>query len=665
MTRQATIVMFVAIFFLALVLRLPGLDQFMTVDEENWLLRGGFFWHELFRKNHPAGTFTTTHPGVLTMWLAGGGISWQEKALGYDVDTSNIRDFREAALWPLVVTTSLLIGLLSLAVAHGAGAGVGWATGLLLATDPYLAGMSQIVHVDALLALLMALSAVLWLRYLRQPKTALLIGAAVATGLALLNKFLPALWLLPFFGWTALTVWRPSSWPTWKTVTSRLLSLLAVAALTIFIVWPASWSYNNTLFYFRKDVPTIVTQEHSQREESAVNDPRTFYIRTILGRASLTTTLLVVVAIVVALRLSRRHSPEAYVVWYWLTYAAGFLLLISQVAKKGDRYALPAHVALLLLAAWGAVKVWPLLAQYVPSLHRFKSWAPHVAAMLLITALFAQLWQWVPYAIAYNNPLFHVRPLPQQGWGEGLDAAAAWLNAHPLAEEMHIASWYPAVMAPFFKGKTLSLSSRHDGRVAFVVLYRNMQGRGADEEATDLLKEYQDREPVHTIKINGVPYVWMYETIGLRYFERHVGELTGGAQVGQMIPIKKNNWNMVAFGLSNFNSRLNTQDVILHIRESVESTQDLRTVVVNARDIDDQAYHSFTFDPLPDSAGKTYFVSLTSPTSTAGNAITARFTTRDFLPGQFFWRLDALKEGQTNQAFVREGDLAYRVEYAQ
>jgi hypothetical protein len=56
---------------------------------------------------------------------------------------------------------------------------------------------------------------------------------------------------------------------------------------------------------------------------------------------------------------------------------------------------------------------------------------------------------------------------------------------------------------------------------------------------------------------------------------------------------------------------------------------ELFNTTFNADTISDQSWHSFTFSPLPDSAGKTYLITLTSPESEDGNAITVGGAARD------------------------------------
>jgi hypothetical protein len=376
----------------------------------------------------------------------------------------------------------------------------------------------------------------------------------------------------------------------------------------------------------------------------------------------------------------------------WLFfYAAGFIVLITLAAKKADRYALPALAMLSVIAGWmfgvgiHAWRKWVLSRRAPHNPHSSSaspspaSWrglgplgipfglaasrrATHFALGLVIIFLIAHTLLLSPYAIAYNSPLFpNIRPASQQGWGEGLDAAARWLNEHSLAEKLMVASWYPGVTGTYFDGKTTSLSARDDDRVGFVVLYRNMFGRGEDEAATSILAEFRDKNPVKVVSIQGEPYAFIFNTIGLHYFSEHTGELTGGMEVGQTIPVERDGFSSIEIALATFSSRANTHDVIVEIRESPDATEALRTATVNASRIEDRSWQRFDFEPLPDSGGKTYYAALTSPRSVPGDAIAAWFVQEDILPGQLLLRRRHLGPREANSDFLRQGDLAYRL----
>lgn len=89
--------------------------------------------------------------------------------------------------------------------------------------------------------------------------------------------------------------------------------------------------------------------------------------------------------------------------------------------------------------------------------------------------------------------------------------------------------------------------------------------------------------------------------------------------------------------------RRNTHDVTLSLYElpnpdtfSLEGPLHFQSTF-NAAEVWDQSWRSFHFDPLPDSAGKSYLIVVTSPQSTEGNAITVGGIERNsYLPGTAF-----------------------------
>lgn len=676
-------VLAILIVITALVLRLPGLGSFMTVDEEKWMLRSAEFWHSIFREGDPGGTYMTTHPGATTTWLSGAGIFLQEKMLGFDIDTSNLRYFRLAGTLPIVVATSLLIGLVGWMAMRLLGKIEGWWAGGLLAVEPYFVGMSQVVHLDALLALFMLVAFLSFILFLREGKDRWAIICGVSVGLAMATKLLPALWLFVYIGVVLMVILliRLKKFVSFRHKFNyqepvRVFFYIAgLAVLTLWAVWPALWVKDDLHKSFEDDIPSVVMYEHVVLEESTeMIASNSFYVRTWLGRVTVFTLLLSAGMVILAIRavwtawregnIRRFTKTRAFMVVLFVAYIVGFLVLITMIAKKADRYALPALMALSLLAGWGWGVVLVTVKERRSGLVNFEK-VYKVLSGVIGVLLFIQVLGWVPHAVAFDDSFLDVRPLSQQGWGEGLEQAAKWLNQHPLADRLVVASWYPGVMRTYFNGQTMSLSSRDDERVGYVVLYRNMHGRAMDDVATDVLDEFDSKEPVYVVYIGGKPYVWVYERLGLHYFPKHVGEITGEVEVGQTMLIQDTGWNGIDVGMATFSSRNNTENVILHVKENEEASSDIRTVEVNASEISDSDWQRFNFTAIEDSAGQSYYVAITSPTSTKGNAVTARFVDRDVLNGQMLLRRRALREGEKNSDFFRKGnDLAYRLYFS-
>lgn len=670
-SRKLYITVFFSVSLLALAVRLPGLGSFMTADEANWMERSAFFWEELFKNRNPGGTFMSTHPGSTGMWLIGAGITLKEFTSGLDFDEPTFFHFRKWATFPVALATSVLAGVVAVLAIMLFGRPGGILAGIFLAVDPYLTGMSQIAHLDALLTLLLVVASLAFLLYLRNGRYVILVVVGIAAGLAVGTKFLPSvglfIWMAAVLTLPLLVLLLTGQWKRTVLLAQQSLRIFlfvcGVAALTFFASWPALWVKDDLFRSFERDIGTVISDEHVALEVSEDPiEPATFYIRTVAGRTTLFTLVLTASAAILTLYRAWKTKTVSSPLWL-LMYAAGFLVLITFAAKKGDRYALPALAVLPLIAGYGfaiALKVMQeRLARRQPANAHTRRIIPAVSG-LVIVLLVLQTLLWSPYAIAYNNPLFDVRPLSQQGWGEGLDEAAAWLNKQPFIEKLTIASWYPDVTGTYFTGKTMSLSSRDDHRVGYVVIYRNMGGRAPDDIASNVLDEYKGRQPVHVVTIQGKPYVWIYTTLGPYYFRQHTGEILPGMEAGQVVPIDVEGWHALDIALADF-GRTNSSTLTLHIRESADSVADLRAVTIDSQTVKDQEWHRFSFEAIKESQGRTFYIALTSSDAAAGNAVTARYSKEDVMPGQAFIRRRALGQDEKNSGFLRDGDIAYRI----
>jgi hypothetical protein len=108
---------------------------------------------------------------------------------------------------------------------------------------------------------------------------------------------------------------------------------------------------------------------------------------------------------------------------------------------------------------------------------------------------------------------------------------------------------------------------------------------------------------------------------GQPIYEEHVGEIYGDAQAGQTFAAPYSGLYRVDVLLLTY-GRINTHDVVFHLKASPNEEEDLFKVTINARQVTDGAYFGFTFPRIPDSAGETFFFYLDSPESVPGDAIT-------------------------------------------
>jgi hypothetical protein len=244
------------LFAIALAPRLAAAGAYVTVDEQRWIERSVDFMYNLGRGD--LASISSLHPGVTATWgfglalvlrfaLAGDLSSlWQMRADNY----YDLPDLLPTAAFFTALITALTVAVAYLLLRKLAGKRLALLAALLIALDPNLLAHSRRVHLDALLASFMYLSALSLLVYVAQekqvPSRRYLVLSAVMAGLAWLTK-LPALYLIPFTllalaGRYILSLGRLGwDWPTlWREAKGFLL-WLAIAGLIFVVLWPAMW----------------------------------------------------------------------------------------------------------------------------------------------------------------------------------------------------------------------------------------------------------------------------------------------------------------------------------------------------------------------------------------------------------------------------------------
>jgi hypothetical protein len=127
--------------------------------------------------------------------------------------------------------------------------------------------------------------------------------------------------------------------------------------------------------------------------------------------------------------------------------AALFIGFITPAAKKYDRYMLPAEALLILVAAWGIGQI--------------RSGVVRSLAVIGAAALVLLNW---PYLLMHYNALLGGAPEAQNhfavGWGEGLGAAANWINQQPDGLPATVATTAVPSFAPIFSGQSRNTYDR-------------------------------------------------------------------------------------------------------------------------------------------------------------------------------------------------------------
>ncbi|MFB0545769.1 MAG: ArnT family glycosyltransferase [Anaerolineae bacterium] len=553
----------VAVFCLALVPRALSLAVFATGDERDWVKNSIQFLAALLKRDW-TGTYGLEHPGVTTMWAGTLGLVahyWQEGGLSPEDLLSllptlptNVVDIHLLCTMrvPIVLLTSASVTMIYLLLKGIIGRGAALLAAMLIAFDPVYLAHSRFLHLDGLLAsfvTLSVLSAMLYLIWSRRAFHAIL--SALTAGLACLTKA-PGVFLMPFMALASLIAFvegrwgaRAKRWPEAFRLVGFLLIWSALAVATYFLLWPAMWL--DPLGTVKKAFGEVFNRAALSPHPTgrffwgqAMLDPGPwFYPVAFLFRSTPLTLIGMLVAVgslandarlslKQALstrakgRLVKRNEEESHLsqervtLLLLLLCALSFTLFMSLGLKKSDRYLLPVFPLVDILAAVGLCRLGKEVGKRRIWLrgkekHRFT-----LAGVGLISVLFLQMGFSLPqhpYYLTYYNPLFGGGWLAPQalsvGWGEGLDAAARYLNGQEGAAEWKVASWYSAQFAPFFVGETLDLSSLSPAlRADRVVFYINQVQRGYP--LPELVRYFQTRRPDYVVRLKGIDYAWVY-----------------------------------------------------------------------------------------------------------------------------------------------------------
>lgn len=521
------------LFVAALAPRLLGLDAFLTADEDDQLRFAAGFLTAVLAGNWEKAVLLG-YPGVPTMALAGCGLAaryllyrwgWAPlPAAGADLAstlahvTRHPLDYIQAARLPMVLVASLAVVGMYLLMRRLLDRRIALLAALLIAFDPFFLANSRIVHVDAPLTYFMFLSFLAFLLFLKEERWGWLVVSGVAGALATLSKT-PGAILGPILVVAGLIyVLRPaaesppgSAARRWRRFVLSLALWGVVAAAAFYALWPSMWTDpGRAVSLIVNNLRIAINTAHPSSgvfwgPTGSDRNPL-YYLISLPFRLSPLATLGLAAAAVATWRL-RRYRPLLLSLW---AYVALFLIPVSLVGRRGDRYILPVYPAVDLLAA--IALCW--LAQRLAGAGwtRLRGRWERVVGVLL-AAQVAFVLSFHPYYFSYLNPLLggplSAPRLINIGWGEGLDRAAAYLNGRPDASQKTVAVWYSYQFAPFFHGRSVDLSSNEPALTAdYNVFYINQVQRGFPSQ--EIVTYFKDRRPLHTVRLGGVEYAWIY-----------------------------------------------------------------------------------------------------------------------------------------------------------
>jgi hypothetical protein len=471
----------VALFLLALVPRVVGLDVFITPDEPRWMNRSASFLEAVL-----AGDFMhtihigETPGGVTTKWCGSAGIgarylllrlnpSVRMGAFPYadnlgeflrwlQSDPHNPLEVMVAVRWPIALIVSCSVAGIYLLARELFTERVALLGAILLALEPFYLALSRVLHLDALVTSLMALSILSLALCLKGARLSPLLAlSGITAGLGVATK-VSALFLVPFAGLTALAVYlgqvpdtserppidrhkplgrRPadrsnyvSAWRLNAHQRPKALHLAVVlavwagvAGLVFALIWPAMWA--DPLAALQRMLggsSELAVAGHKQFFlGQIVDDPGPwFFPVAFLFRVSPLTLLGAVASLPVILR-KRRSQEGQRLIWLW-AYAGLFVAFITLSPKKLDRYLLPIFPAMTLLAAAGLWEWAEVLQQRTSGL--LSRWKPlrRLGNSLQAQSVFAHRESSScqgysqPFASPSTGLRARLRTPPSQGW---------------------------------------------------------------------------------------------------------------------------------------------------------------------------------------------------------------------------------------------------------
>jgi 4-amino-4-deoxy-L-arabinose transferase-like glycosyltransferase len=536
---------------LVVITRSAQANRFVSWDEPAWVYRSVLFLQAL-RHGDWAATRLTGHPGVITMWCGAAGL-WWHSVISHQVlpeqlaaiaaypelavhDLGLLRRLSAllpAAKSPLPWVHGALIVAIYAAGSRAVGRRYALPAALLLALDPYLIGLSRLLHIDALVSELMVLSLALVATAFRDHRRWLVVLSGVTAGVAVLTKTYGVL--------VAPVALAALAWPAWHRsdgyisdaprqrwrralvgYASDAIAWGAGAVAALLLLWPAMWveplqtlgsMLGLSLEY--ATAPGDATALFFAGQVTRQLGPG-FYGAVLAFRSSPLAWLGLAAGVIGAAaawrRRQRMERPLRAFLVLLLFFTIVYVFLLTMSQKKFDRYMLPALLAWDVLAGLTLSALGQrLAARWSRTRIRAGRWgaAAAVAAIVLQGLVLATMLD-PGYPLAYYNPLLGgpgraVEVLPV-GWGEGIEQAAGYLDALPDAAGLIVASWAVAGLAPHFRGDVVTLTAANLPQANYVVLYLgDIQSQSALVE-----RFYGVRAPTFVTRINGIEYAWVY-----------------------------------------------------------------------------------------------------------------------------------------------------------
>ena len=538
--------------------RFLSLDAHWSSDEARWLRRSTQFMSAA-KKGQFSETLIAYHPGVMTMWIAGLRTFFTESGM----NTENLARAR----WFIGIVVWAGIGVACLLLYQLLGRWVAFASFACLAYSPLFLAQARRVHTDALAAIFILLTVLLFLIYCKDRQhRRYLIFSGVTFGLAVLSKSY-ALILLP---WVLLCLFlvREKQTRHFSNNITETVCFLNCTTLTIFVLWPIFWTVLFglialgllvlTLALLRKPfnerssisiivaaciglgltsisaIQTVwnvfdrinwaVTTPHEVKHfflRKTVNDPGwLFYLFVLTIKSTPLILPLTLVGCILLWKRRKRSEETLHQFRMALALVAGVVLFtacLSATSKKFSRYLLPAFLMLEILTAIGFIE--GLKWSYAALCSRFGAakTAKYKIALAVIACTSFFFIQTLPvlalhphYGTYYNLcwKATDITKIITVGEASGLDIAANYLNEKPDAHKLvvQVSPLAAEFVYYYFNGRVYRSDRQTHRSPDYEVVYIRDSQIGRVPQTGTLNGELEA-----VITLNGIDHVWIYK----------------------------------------------------------------------------------------------------------------------------------------------------------
>ena len=277
--------------------------------------------------------------------------------------------------------------------------------------------------------------------------------------------------------------------------------------------------------YIIYQVKTALTKSHEFPQMflgEVVGDPGIFYYLVMITiyctPLALISSLVGLVWASLKMKFSLR-SKNLRALFALAIYVGIYIFYMSMAAKKLSRYILPVYPALTVITAITLIVfvlpwIRKILQQLASKREKTHKLGPALATAVILIGIG---WQIIsvfplhPNYLAYISPLWgwsDITAMTTIGRGVGIKEAAQYLNELDDADIITVrASYICQYWLPhYFAGEVVDIASTPSSRAEYDVLY-------VQDIQTGLVDPilYENREPVKSIRVNGVDYVMIYE----------------------------------------------------------------------------------------------------------------------------------------------------------